>query len=195
MRGRIVFLLEEPSMKVLLEGLLPRLLPGLAAGEHFLCLSHEGKSDLERSIPRKLSGFREPGARFVILRDNDNGDCVDLKARMRALCERSGRPEALVRLVCQELESWYIGDLSAMAEAFASPKVNSPSQRKRYAHPDTWHKPSAEVRRLVSTFQKISGARLMAVHLGEDDNLSHSFRAFVTGVRKLAADMGHLVER
>ena len=38
MQGRMIFLLEEPSMKTLLEGLLPRLFPGMVAGEHFLCI-------------------------------------------------------------------------------------------------------------------------------------------------------------
>lgn len=47
----LVFLLEELSMKVFLEGLLPRVLP-----EHIgvQLIPHEGKSDLEKSIPRKL---------------------------------------------------------------------------------------------------------------------------------------------
>ena len=82
MQGRIVFLLEEPSMKFLLDRLLPRLLPGLIEGEHFQCIAHEGKSDLDRSIPRKLAAWREPGVRFVIVRDNDNAVCVEIKTRM-----------------------------------------------------------------------------------------------------------------
>ena len=48
--SRIVFLLEERAMQVLLDGLLPRLFPDLP----FLCVPHEGKRDLELSIPRKL---------------------------------------------------------------------------------------------------------------------------------------------
>ncbi len=43
--GRVVFLLEEHSMKVLLEGLLPRLVPKMP----FLCIAHEGKQDLRKS--------------------------------------------------------------------------------------------------------------------------------------------------
>ena len=58
-------------MKALLDGLLPRLFPGL----RFLCLSHEGSDDLERSIQRKLQAWREPGVRFAVVRDNDRGDC------------------------------------------------------------------------------------------------------------------------
>ena len=79
--SRVVFLLEEYSMKVLLEGLLPRLVPCLP----FLCVPHEGKQDLERSIPRKLRAWREPGVRFVVVRDNDGSDCRALKARLAGL--------------------------------------------------------------------------------------------------------------
>ncbi len=63
--NRVVFLLEEYSMKALLDGLLPRLFPDLL----FQCVPHDGKGDLERSIPRKLRAWREPGVRFVIVRD------------------------------------------------------------------------------------------------------------------------------
>ena len=152
MNGRLVFLLEEPSMKILLDGLLPRLLPDTVEGQHFLCVPHEGKSDLDRSIPRKLSAWRIPGDRFVIVRDSDNADCIQLKARFQALCLANGRPETLVRLVCQELESWYVGDLQALALAFENPKLNTPALRKRFAAPDDWQKPSVEVKRLVPAF-------------------------------------------
>lgn len=191
MRGRIVFMLEEPSMKTLLEGLLPRIFPGMVAGEHFLCITHEGKSDLDISIPRKLQAWRIPDDRFVILRDNDNALCVDLKARFIRICEQSGRPDTLIRLVCQELESWYIGDLPALAEAFGNGKLNSPALQKRFVDPDVWQKPSAELARLIPSFQKGSAAKSMAETLEVDRNQSRSFRFFVSGVRRLAQEMGY----
>jgi hypothetical protein len=191
MEGRIVFLLEEPSMRALLDDWLPRLFPGWVNGQHFQCVPHEGKSDLDRSIPRKLAAWRIPGDRFVIVRDNDNANCVDLKARLRVLCVNNGRPETLVRLVCQELESWYLGDLAALAAAFSRPRVDTEAHRKRLLHPDDWQKPSAEVKRLVPDFQKNSGARAMAQHLRPESNRSKSLRAFVAGVRHMAASMGY----
>ena len=65
-------------MKVLLDGLLPRLLPDLP----FLCVPHEGKQDLEKSIPRKLRAWREPGVRFVVVQDNDGSDCLARKQHL-----------------------------------------------------------------------------------------------------------------
>ena len=176
-------------MKILLDGLIPRLLPGTVEGQHFLCVQHEGKSDLDRSIPRKLSAWRFPGDRFVIVRDNDNANCIQLKARFQAVCEANGRPETLVRLVCQELESWYVGDLHALASAFENPKLNTPALRKRFANPDEWQKPSIEISRLIPAFQKGSGARIMAARLSGTGNSSHSFKIFVTGVCRIAQEM------
>ena len=47
----IVFLLEEKSMKALLDIVLPRILP---PDVDFYTVPHEGKSDLQKSIPQKL---------------------------------------------------------------------------------------------------------------------------------------------
>ncbi|WP_161486040.1 hypothetical protein [Desulfotomaculum copahuensis] len=44
---KIVFLLEEPSLKEFLEIFLPRILP---PGVSFMAVPHEGKQDLEKSI-------------------------------------------------------------------------------------------------------------------------------------------------
>ena len=119
--SRIVFLLEDYSMKVLLDGLLPRLFPELS----FLCVPHEGKQDLEKSLPRKLRAWREPGVRFVVVRDNDGADCRDLKSRLVALCASGGREDALVRIACQEVEAWYLGDPEALAAVYGEPTLRA----------------------------------------------------------------------
>lgn len=190
MNGRIVFLLEEPSMKVLLLGLLPRLFFGWVEHEHFVCIPHEGRSDLDKSIPKKLKAWRIPGDRFVIVRDNDNADCINLKTRLMEICKANGRPDTLVRLVCQELESWYIGDIEALALAF-DPKLDTPVLRRRFVEPDLWQKPSTELERLIPQFQKGIGARLMAQHLCKTGNFSRSFNVFVAGVQLMAEHMGY----
>lgn len=189
MTGRLIFLVEESSMKSLLDGLLPRLFPGWVEGQHFLCVKHEGKSDLDASIPRKLAAWKVPRDRFVIVRDNDNADCVRVKARLRSVCVTNGRPDTLIRLVCQELESWYVGDLKALAQAYENPKLDTPALRKRFVKPDEWEKPSVELSRLEPSFQKGSGARAMADFLSPSGNRSHSFQVFVAGLRRIAQEM------
>jgi hypothetical protein len=185
MQGKLIFLLEEPSMKTLLDNLLPRLFPGWEEQKHFLCVAHQGKSDLDKSIPRKLKAWRSPQDIFIIVRDNDGADCIKRKQELRAKCLQAGRPETLIRLVCQELESWYLGDLEALEKAFDE-NVNTPRNRKRFANPDAWQKPSHEVGRLVPCFQKQSGARKLAGYLDTQHNRSRSFQVFVKGVSSLA---------
>ncbi|MBB5205590.1 hypothetical protein HNQ51_002917 [Inhella inkyongensis] len=177
-------------MKVLLEGLLPRWFPGWQVGQHFLCVAHQGKSDLDSSVPRKLKAWQYPGDRFVVVRDNDNADCQALKRRLLQTCESSGRPDTLVRLVCQELEAWYLGDLQAVAMAFDAPKLDSPAQRKKFDQPDGWQKPSVELARMVPSFQKGSGARRMGQALrAATHNRSVSFQQFESGVRRIALEL------
>lgn len=180
--SRLVLLLEEYSMKVLLDGLLPRLFPGLP----FLCVPHEGKQDLERSVPRKLRAWREPGVRFLVLRDNDGADCRQLKARLAAACADGGRTDTVVRIACQELEAWYLGDAAALAVAFADDSLRGLPSKARYRDPDAVQQPAAALAELVPAFQKVSGARAMATRLGAEQNASRSFRAFVAGVARLA---------
>lgn len=190
MLGRVIFLVEEPSMKALLQALLPRIFPAWREQEHFLCIAHQGKSDLDKSISRKLAAWQYPHDRFVILRDNDNADCVALKTRLKQLCDNSSRSDVLIRLVCQELEGWYLGDLQALATAYASPKINTPKYIKKYTEPDQWQKPSEEVARLIPQFQKTSGARLMGANLNLDGkNKSPSYGFFLSGLQRLTAEM------
>ena len=179
--SRLVFLLEERSMKTLLDGLLPRLLPGI----QFICVPHEGKQDLEKSIPRKLRAWKEPGVCFVVVRDNDGGDCYTLKKRLLELCVESERSDALVRLACQELEAWYFGDSSALAVAFGNARLNGIERKARYRDPDAIQKPSIELSRLVPEFQKVSGARRMARYLSRNGNRSHSFQVFMDTVERV----------
>jgi len=185
--NRIVFLLEERSMKVLLEGLLPRVFPEL----RFLCVPHEGKQDLEQSVPRKLRAWREPGVRFVVLRDNDGGDCAALKEHLQSLCSDGGREDSLVRIACQELEAWYLGEPDALAEAFGQESLRGIGNKARYRDPDGVARPSDELERLAPAFQKVSGARWMARHLSRERNRSRSFQATLDGIGRVHTQMQH----
>lgn len=182
--NRVVFLLEEYSMKALLDGLLPRLFPHLL----FLCVPHDGKSDLEKSIPRKLRAWREPGVRFVVVRDNDRGDCLALKDRLVDLCSVRPQGDVMIRIVCQELEAWYIGEPDALAEAFEKESLRRKvGARSRFGQPDTVPYPARELAKLIPRFQKVSGARLLADHLTRERNRSPSFHAMMDGIERFAS--------
>ena len=172
-------------MRTLLEGLLPRLFPCLV----FQCVTHRGKQELEKSVPRKLRRWREPGVRFVILRDNDGGDCRALKRRLRDLCRQGGRDDSLVRIACQELEAWYLGEPDALADAYGQDSLRGIAGRARFRDSDAVVKPSVAVGELVPEFQKIGGARRMAQHLSRERNRSASFQALMQGIENICRDM------
>ena len=169
-------------MRVLLNDLLPRLFPAL----RFLCVPHDGKTDLEKSVPRKLRAWREPGVRFAVVRDNDGKDCRALKEALRQLCRAGGRDDTLIRIACQELEAWYLGEPDALADAFGDEALR---RRARYRDPDAVLRPSNVVEQLAPEFQKVSGARRMAQHLSRERNRSRSFQAFVAGIETVAAGL------
>jgi len=181
---RVVFLLEEYSMRILLEGLLPRLFPGLP----FLCVHHEGKHDLEKSIPRKLRAWREPGVRFCVIRDNDNADCRALKQSLLGLCRDGHRDDALVRIACQELEAWYIGAPDALAMAYGQAELRGLAAKARFRDPDAVVHPARALTTLVPEFQKVSGARAMARVLPRQ-NGSRSFEVLMAGIGRLFGEI------
>lgn len=182
--SRVVFLLEEPSMRVLLDGLLPRIFPDLP----FQCVPHEGKQDLQRSIPRKLRAWQEPGVRFVVVQDNDSGDCSRLKDELRSLCHDGRREDTLVRIACQELEAWYLGEPDALAEVFGNDRLRGIGNKAAYRDPDSVVRPSEVVTRLAPAFQKVSGARQMALRLSRERNTSRSFHVLLDGIERLQAE-------
>ena len=178
----LVFLLEEPSMEAFLRVLLDRFMPGIDA----ILIPHQGKSDLEASIPRKLRGWNDPAARFIVVRDQDSSDCKVLKEQLAALC--TSRPNTLVRIVCHELEAWYLGDLEAVALAFSKPAIVSLQATKKFRNPDRLGSPSRELAKLVPAYQKVGGSRDIAAHFQPARCRSPSFKAFFSGVERVIQD-------
>ena len=176
----LVFLLEERSTKVLLDGLLPKILPD---GVSFLTIPHEGKTDLQRSVPKKLAAWNMPDTRFVIIQDQDSNDCRKLKEDLRQLCDPYQRP-VLIRIACHEMESWYFGDLKAVTEAYGKDLTTLAGKRK-YRDPDMIINPKQELRKLIPQHEQIAGARRIAPLMEPERNRSTSFQMLISGIRKL----------
>jgi Domain of unknown function (DUF4276) len=178
----LVFLLEEESMKALLDVLLPKVLP---TDILYRCIPHEGKQDLEKSIPIKLRAWKTPGTSFVIVRDKDHANCIELKKHLVQLCKQEGRHESLVRIACHELESWFLGDLAAVEKAFNIKKLAGQQHNKKYKNPDRLSNASEELAKLVKGYRKVSGAKKIAAYMTIDQNQSHSFNCFISGLTRL----------
>lgn len=179
----LVFLLEEKSMKYYLDGILPKILP---EGIDYLTIPHEGKRDLQKSIPVKLKGWTRPDTKFVIVQDQDSNDCRVLKRKLLELCSPYHR-DVLIRIACHELEAWYFGDISALSKAYHK-DLSAIQKKKAYRIPDRMENPKRALQKLLPEHQQISGAKLMAEYADVENNTSESFQVFISGIRKMCAD-------
>ncbi|MEA3412892.1 MAG: DUF4276 family protein [Pseudomonadota bacterium] len=182
----LVFLLEEPSAREMLKGVLPRLLPENVTVRYIV---FEGKQDMHKRLGRKLKGWIHQDCRFVVLRDKDSGDCVEAKNALRRICQKAGKEDVLIRIACHELESWYLGDLHAVERGLRLDGLGRLQGNRKYRDPDQLGNPSQELTRLTrKKYQKLGGSRQIAPHLSLGNNRSHSFRVFISGVGRLLED-------
>ncbi|WP_027389466.1 DUF4276 family protein [Chrysiogenes arsenatis] len=187
----LVFLLEEPSAKALLESLLPRLL-NADAGIKFRCIPFEGKQDLEKQLVRKIRAYQNSQARFVVLRDLDSHpDCTAVKGRLLELCRETGKADkCLVRIACRELESFYLADLHAVEQALQLRGLAKWQQTQKYREPDQLGSPSRELKALTKQrYEKVAGSRAIGQHLRVENERSPSFRNLVAAIRRLEDEL------
>jgi hypothetical protein len=172
----VVFFLEERSAQVMLEGFInARFKYDPAEFDVRYCV-HEGKQDLENHLERRLRGWRLPDTLFVVIRDQDSGDCRVIKQKLKEKCEAAGHPEAIVRIACHELESFYLGDPSAIEKGLEIHNIRKHDSRKLFREPDSIDRPSKQLAYITrNKYQKIDGSRKIAPFLNPQTNRSHSF--------------------
>lgn len=180
---QLVFFLEEPSAREMLKGYLPKILPEDVSPRFVV---FEGKQDLEKQLEKRLRGWCVPDSLFIVLRDQDQQDCFAVKEKLIGFCNRSGKPEALVRIACRELESWYIGDFEAVEAGLGLTGLRRHAAKAKYRNPDDVVAPSRELRHLTNgQYQKVSGSRAIGPHLNSSRNRSNSFRVFSEGINRV----------
>jgi hypothetical protein len=179
----LVFFLEEPSARAMLESFLPGILP---EGFESQFVVFEGKSDLDKRLSMKLRVWQKPDCRFIIMRDQDSADCVEIKTTLRRKCEEGNHPEALVRIACHELESWYLGDLQAVGTGLDFRQITQLQNKAKYRDPDEIANPADELKKITKQrYQKVAGSREIGKYLDATRNRSRSFRVFVAGLTRL----------
>lgn len=183
MMENLVFFLEGPSEKDFLLALLPRILPAHIT-PHFQVF--QGKQDMEKQLVRRMRHWLLPHTGFLVMRDQDSADCIIVKNTLRTLCTEAGRPDAVVRIACRELETFFVGDWPAVAAGFGKPGLAALAKKAKYRDPDLLGSPAFEIKQHVATFQKREGARRIAPHLDLTRNRSHSFQMLVQSIQGFA---------
>lgn len=181
---QVVFLLEEPSAKAMLEVVADKIF-GSDIAIKFIVF--EGKQDLEKRIELKLRGWKIPDTYFIVMRDQDSGDCLKIKQNLQEKVDASGKGDStLIRIACRELESFYLGDLSAVEKAFGIIGLAKKQKKSKYKNPDNLTNASEELKKLTNQrYHKLSGSRSIAQYLDLDNNFSHSFNVLVEGMKKV----------
>lgn len=183
----LVCFTEEESAKELLNVIIPKI-----AGPQveFLCVSFEGKQDLNKQLERKLKKWCIPNTTFLILTDQDPNDCKALKQRLTTKVTASGKQNnTKIRIACHELESFYLGDLSAVEKAFVVKNIARKQNNTKFRNPDRLGNPKQELERLTNNeYSEITGSQLIARQLNmEGQNRSKSFNTLVNTIRDLVA--------
>lgn len=182
----LVFLLEELSIQTMLELILPRILP---CDVQFQCIAFRGKQDMRKKLLPKIRGWHgETDSRFIVIQDQDSNDCIQLKADLRTLCDAAGNRPTLIRIVCHELETFYLGDLQAVESGLGVRNLARLQQTQKFRTPDQLNNAKQELRKLTDKYDPIIGTRAIAPHLRLDgSNASISFHHLISGIQRIAS--------
>jgi hypothetical protein len=199
----IEFIVEEPSAKAFLDGLLGRLLSTVSYAIYpFQC-----KDELLKRLPDRLRGYSTwlPATfRIVVVVDRDDNDCEKLKAKLEQFAQNAGlatrnrrdqnRFVVVNRIVIEELEAWYFGDWQAVRAAYPRVPATVPN-KAQFRDPDgikggTWEAFERVLQRagyFKTGLRKIEAARAIVPYLEPSRNRSQSFQIFWNAVLELDA--------
>jgi hypothetical protein len=200
-------LVEEPSARQALEHLVPKIVPNV----RHVIREFAGKDRLLRELPMRLRGYASRTTRerlkVAVLVDRDDDDCVALKKWLDQVAAeagvgRRGTGDAdrvvLNRVVVEELEAWFFGDVPALRRAY--PRLPaSLGEQAGFRDPDaiaggTWEalgRALAKRGYQTSGLNKLSTATQVAPHMDVEANRSRSFQVFRDGLRRLLMEDTH----
>lgn len=184
---RIEILTEEPSMEFFLRVLLPKILPeDYKLDVNCFIHAHEGKSHLQKSIPRKVRAYPHFGfpVKLLIVHDQDSNDCIALKEKLKELSLAIVPIPTVIRIACKELENWYFGDLSALEAVYPETRAKKLIGKAKFRNPDNVFG-AYEIDHLTKNFSKTQAAREIPKYMNVESNTSPSFQHFVSGLNKL----------
>ena len=194
------FLVEEASLESALTQLLPKILPLTVSSKIH---AFRGKTDLLAKLPNRLKGYQAWLPRdwkLVILIDEDREDCLELKQKLEEMailsglitkssCQKNKSFQVLNRIVVEELEAWFFGDVQAICQAYPKVSANLATQQP-YRDPDaikggTWEALERVLRRAgyhQGGLEKYKASSEISKYMNPELNRSKSFQVFYRGL-------------
>lgn len=198
----IEILVEERSMEEALKILLPRM---LLSETTYRIINFQGKQNLLCLLSARLRGYASwitDDYRIIVLLDEDRQNCLDLKQQMETAAQQAGlstktsaggiRFQVLNRIVIEELEAWFLGDVEAIRQAY--PRIPATlSATPKFRNPDsvtggTWETFEKTMQRygyFKGGYAKVEAARAISTYMDPNRNRSKSFQIFRNGLLSL----------
>jgi hypothetical protein len=207
-------LIEDSSTKRLLEHLVPKIIGSAGRPHTWRLHNYQGIGRLPRNLgkdpdpgrrllldqlPRLLRGYaKTPGIdAIVVILDSDRRDCVVFLQELRSLetaCQPTQR--VMFRLAIEETEAWYLGDRTALHQAYPNSRLAALSNYQQDTVCGTWERLAdalhpgglAAIRRTSGAFAgslKHEWADRIGPLLDPERNLSPSFGKLRDGLRRL----------
>ena len=181
----LVFIVEEASKEEFLREFLKRW--STPTDLEITYLVAGGHSQVRRLIASKLRNWRKPNTTFVILCDQDSANCVERKAELSKQVPPHHRSNTVVRIVCTELEGWYLTDRSALHAALPALDQTEAWPAALLGPPDAIQRPARQIA-AITRFRKTTLAREMGQRISLQPNTSHSFNLFLQTLNQILAD-------
>ncbi|MFN9302294.1 MAG: hypothetical protein ACK6DA_05925 [Candidatus Kapaibacterium sp.] len=182
---------EEQSAKNVFETIVPPLLPD---GVTLRVYQHQGKQDLEKAIVTAIPSISKiPGSVILITQDQDNEDCKVVKKKIVDLLDNKCVCIYFVRIVCRELESWFLGDLRAIQKAYPRFKHENYINRTDFKNVDAISKPNNYLLIIIPEYSgreklpKLEASERISKCLDIHNNTSESFNQTLSAIRRLIA--------
>lgn len=190
----IEFYVEEPSMEAALLNLVPKV---IGEGHYFRIHNMGDKKSLLKNLPNRLRGYAKwipDDWRIIVLIDEDRQDCRRLKSKLENAAKAAGfatksrkngkgRFMVMNRIVVEELEAWFFGDVAALQAAYPGIR-KSVEEKAGFRDPDaisggTWE----ALERVLQGkgyhrggLAKIAAARDISIHMNPDRNIPEASR-------------------
>ena len=190
----IEFLVEEVSTEIALKEIVPKIIGNVHT---FKIHNFQNKDRLLKRLPERMkayANFIHDDWRIVVLVDEDRSDCQELKKKLchasSIVTQKKGNI-VLHRIVVEELESWFIGDVAAIRAEYEKIPV-SLSQQAKFRNPDaikggTWEELDKILKKYgyETGLQKMDFAQKVSPHMDVENSQSRSFQVFRDGLRRM----------
>ncbi|MEG4105920.1 DUF4276 family protein [Microcoleus sp. S13_C5] len=197
------FLVEEASLESALTQIVPKIVPSTVT---YKIHAFRGKTDLLAKLPNRLKGYQAwlpPDWKIVILIDEDREDCLKLKQQLEIMaissglitkssCQKDKSFQVLNRIVVEELEAWFFGDVEAICQAYPKVSANLANQQP-YRDPDaikggTWEALERVLKKAgyhPGGLEKYKASSEISQYMNPELNRSKSFKVFYQGLLEI----------